>query len=493
MRLKSIFCAVLVLSILTSCAAWNGQWKAKSRGPSSEIISTDVLNYSQTIIDKVATREFNSLNCSSELDQYKLFFDSLLKKLSTEDMKSQGLDILEKNFQARLAIHSSLEIMPTECKSKIKSLYLSMRLAEDFVGVHLYSDTQISADKIKYKEQPVPIYEADKYHPFYVGAGIDSKEKFQFKNGDIMITKGISFVSSTISELASPKSVYSHIVFVHVHDKTGVVSTIESYVGQGVSLFTIDDALKNENARIVVLRPKDSVLAAKAANYMYEKVQKLKEDKKVIPYDYNLDFNDNSRLSCEEVAYDSFKAMSEGKMIIPEIESEILLDDAKFLKRIGVKKGAMMVPTDMETDSRFSLVLDWTDYRVIRDSWRKDALLGEMFRWIQDYDYRIYENATSVAAKIIWSTRYIPGLWTMMSKISGIPADFTKDVPSITISTMASLKTIGSILLEEVTRADNESFKSKGKWLTKNELSEVLDRFRQSNPKNLRKVFREKK
>ena len=131
--------------------------------------------------------------------------------------------------------------------------------------------------------------------------------------------------------------------------------------------------------------------------------------------------------------------------------------------------------------------------RVIRDSWRKDALLGEMFRWIQDYDYRIYENATSVAAKIIWSTRYIPGLWTMMSKISGIPADFTKDVPSITISTMASLKTIGSILLEEVTRADNESFKSKGKWLTKNELSEVLDRFRQSNPKNLRKVFREKK
>jgi hypothetical protein len=150
----------------------------------------------------------------------------------------------------------------------------------------------------------------------------------------------------------------------------------------------------------------------------------------------------------------------------------------------------MMVPTDMETDSRFEIVLDWTDYRVMRDSWRKDALLGEIFRWIGQYNYRIHENMTSIAAKVIWSTRYVPGLWGMLSNISGIPKDFTKDVPSLTISTMASLKSIGNVLLPVVTSADQEFFAKKGKWMTKEELGQALDDYRKKNPKKLQKVFR---
>ncbi len=490
---SNIFFTCALIATFSSCSSWTGNWKDKKRNPSSEQSSSDVLSFSQSIVDKVATREFNASNCMSELDHYTSYYTELPKKISVDVMKNGGQDILAASFEARLALHTSLEILPLECKAKMKSLYLAMRLSEDFIGAHLYSDEQISAGSIKYPEQAIPIYEGEKYHPYYVGNGIDPKAKFQFKNGDIMITKGVSFVSSTISELASPKSVFSHIVFVHVDDKSGEVTTIESYVGKGVSIFSMEDALKNENARIVVLRPKDSVLAGRAANYMFDKVQSLKKNKNFIPYDYKLDFSDNTRLSCEEVAYDAFKTVSQGKVIIPELESEILLDDAKFLERVGVKKGPMMVPTDMETDSRFNLVLDWTDYRVIRDSWRKDALLGEMFHWIQAYDYKIYENMTSIAAKVLWSTRYIPGLWNMASRISGIPADFTKDVPSLTVSTMASLKTIGGLLLSEANKVDEEAFKTNGKWMAKNELGEALDRYRQTNPKALRKVFREKK
>jgi hypothetical protein len=80
----------------------------------------------------------------------------------------------------------------------------------------------------------------------------------------------------------------------------------------------------------------------------------------------------------------------------------------------------------------------------------------------------------------------------MMSKISGIPKDFTKDVPSITISTMASLKTIGTELLPVVTKADQEYFEKNGKWMTTEELRVVLDEYRKTDPKKLRKVFRAK-
>ena len=128
----------------------------------------------------------------------------------------------------------------------------------------------------------------------------------------------------------------------------------------------------------------------------------------------------------------------------------------------------------------------------MRDSWRKDAVLGEMFRWIDERDYKIHENLTSVAAKAIWSTRYIPGLWGMMAKISGLPKDFTKDVPSITIATMASLKTIGGILLPEIKKADEEYFAQNGKWMSTEMLRDALEKFRESNPKDLRKVFRER-
>jgi len=169
------------------------------------------------------------------------------------------------------------------------------------------------------------------------------------------------------------------------------------------------------------------------------------------------------------------------------------MTDTSFLNRIGIKQGAMMVPADMETDARFEVILDWTDYRLMRDSWRKDAILGEMFRWIDEREYKIHENLTSIAAKVIWSTRYIPGVWGMMSKISGIPKDFTKDVPSITISTMASLKTIGSILLAEINRADKEYYATYGKWMSTEMLRESLEKFRATEPKDLRKVFRERR
>jgi hypothetical protein len=464
------------------------------RGVSStEQGNLDLLAESKSIIDLVATREINSETCERELGSLISDYQLLSpQNLELAVLKADGQKILDLSFDARLALHSILEILPTGCRLKLKELNLLIRSSEDYVGVHFYPDEQISSSSIKFPEQPAPVYEAAAYHPYHLGAGVDPKAKFEFRNGDIMITKGVSFVSSTISEIGHPRSLFSHIVFVHVDKETKEVNTIESYVGKGVGLYPIEEALKNENARILILRSKDADLAGRAADYMYDKVVALKKEKKIIPYDYDLDFSDNSKLSCEEVAYDSFKHASEGKVILPEVMSQITMNDASFLNRIGIKKGAMMVPNDMETDSRFDIVLDWTDYRLMRDSWRKDSVLGEMFRWIDEDKYKIHENMTSIAAKAIWSTRYIPGVWGMLAKVSGIPKDFTKDVPSLTISTMASLKTIGGILLPEITKADQEYHDKNGKWMSTEMLRDSLEKFRESEPKDLRKVFRER-
>ena len=487
MRMKFLISFLIVL--LSSCSSS----KLGRNISSMDKKYFDLSAESQIIIDLIATRKINGENCQRELDNLIVDYQLInTQGLDLDVLKSDGQEILNSSFEARIALHSIVNLFPVDCRIKLKQLNLAIRGAEDYVGVHFYHDDQVPAESIIFKDQPTPIYNESAYHPFHLGKGINSKEKFEFKNGDVMVTKGVSFVSSTISEIATPRSLFSHIVFIHVDKITKEVTTIESYVGKGVNIYPIEDALKNENARILVLRSKNSEMASSAADYMFNKVLELKKMNKIIPYDYLLDFNDNTKLSCEEVAFDSFKFASGGKVIIPEDMSTVLMKDTSFLKRIGIRKGAMMVPADMETDSRFDIALDWTDYRLMRDSWRKDASLGEMFKWINERDYKIYENLTSVAARGIWSTRYIPGLWNMMAHLSGIPKDFTKDVPPITISTMGSLKTIGSILLPEVTRADQEYYKKNGKWMTTELLRDSLETFRESDPKKLRKVFRER-
>jgi hypothetical protein len=489
--LSLLFCLLMFIS---SCSSLSPLESKAMRGVSSaEQGGLDLLAESKSIIDLVATREINSETCEHELSSLISDYQLLSpQNLELAVLKADGQKILDLSFEARLALHSILDLLPNGCRIKLKELNLLIRSSEDYVGVHYYKDEQISSSTIKFPEQPVPVYESAAYHPYHVGAGIDPKTKFEFRNGDIMITKGVSFVSSTISEIAHPRSLFSHIVFVHVDKETKIVTTIESYVGKGVSIFPITDALQNENARILVLRSKNAEIASKAADYMYDKVVALKKQKKFIPYDYDLDFSDNTKLSCEEVAYDSFKQASDGKVLLPETMSLITMNDTSFLSRIGIKKGAMMVPNDMETDSRFDVVLDWTDFRLMRDSWRKDAILGEMFRWIDEEHYKIHENLNSIAAKVIWSTRYIPGVWGMMSKLSGIPKDFTKDVPPVTIATMASLKTIGNILLPVITKADQEYYEKNGKWMSTEMIKDTLEKFRETDPKDLRKVFRER-
>lgn len=481
---------LILIMICVSCSKNEFKRKPTSVG----LDKSDLIEINKRIQESVNDKMITKDNCNEVLNDYMDKFD----KISPVDYDStqvelDGQTILNESFLARYKLHTLLSTLPESCNVKIKNLFYSMRSIEDLVGVLYYKDEQISADSLDYQKEKTPIYEKEAYHPYQLAPGMSDKNKFEFKNGDIMITKGISFVSSTISEIANPKSLFSHIVFIHVDEKTKAVSTIESYVGKGVEIYPIEVALRNENARILVLRPKNQELAAKAANYMYDKVVQLRAKKKIIPYDYDLDFSDNKKLSCEEVAYDAFKTMSNGTFVIPEQMSLITLSDKNFLDRIGIKKGPMMVPSDMETDSRFEIVLDWTDYRIMRDSWRKDAVLGEMFRWSEEHKYSIHENFTSIAARVVWATRYIPGLWNMMAKVSGLPKDFTKDVPSKTIATMASLKGIGGELLPVVTKADEDYFKLTGRWLSSKDLRKSLESYRVTHPKKLEKVYRPRK
>jgi len=420
--------------------------------------------------------ELSSEHCQEQVQTLTSLFKNYIPNKEDIELYSQDTTILlEQFFQARMAIHRKLESLPQRCIQDIKGLYREMRKVEDHIGVLGYKDIQLSPKEIDFNKQATPLIEGNKFRPYF-----KNMQNVQLLPGDIMITKGVSIISSTISNMSIEPSVFSHIVYVY-QDADRALGTIESYIGKGVQLFPLDVALKNENARILVLRAKDRSLAQKAHRYIYERVKKSIEDHQTIHYDYKLDFSDNTSLSCEEIAYDAFNVASLGKFKIPFASSYVYLKDKKFLKSSGLRDGENMLPSDMEVDPRFEVVLDWTDYRLIRDNHRKDALLKAIFSWINKKNYQMNNTFTSSLGKILWSTRQISFLWPLASRLTGIPKDFEPQVPGTGIAFISNLKALESALLPKLEIADRNFFSKHGRYMLEAEMISLLENIRQED------------
>lgn len=438
----------------------------------------------------------NSSNCLSFLYETNQFFQNWQPdRLDQDQFKNSGASLLKSFFQARISLHRQMENWPNTCLLEVRSVFVQMRLAEDLVGLVTYGDKQITAESINFENQAVPLLEASKYRPFH-----STEINFQFKPGDIMITKGVSAISSTISSVSVKPSLFSHIVFVYKDPASEKWGTIESYIGKGVDFYPMDKALLNENARILVLRPKNQALAKSAHDYMFHRVSESLQAKKRIPYDYQQDFTNSRHLSCEEIAYDAFKTASSGNFIIPWIESAIDVKDRKFVESAGLRNGNIMLPGDMETDPRFDIVLDWTDYRLMRDNWRKDAVTEEMVRWINDESYIFRNTLNASLGKLLWKAREIKYLWPLASKISGIPRDFEVEVPADGIALIANLRAFATPVVKLIQIEDEKFFKTHQRWMSRQELRmainkirvEDLDVFRSEQPSAFHHFFRAK-
>lgn len=503
-------------------------------------------------LSDLQTTKIDKNNCSSilgKLDQLYVDWAPLQSELKM--IKKNGYSILEENFEARMLIHSYLDRMSQDCLVQAKKLFRNMRAFEDSVGLITYADKQISSDDVKFAEEPIPLIETEHYRPYFIGPAFKKNSSprandmsqapfLDYKKGDLMITKGISLISGTISSVATPQSLFSHIVFVANYFETyeakkakeqgdsnaptktksnsdfvnaNGFGTLESYIGTGVNFFTMREALLNENARILVLRAKDQKLATNAHDYITKRVietsqykveeeQKFREGKitnlsepletmslkRKIRYDYKQDFSDNTDLSCEEIAFDAYKTASKNKFVIPTKTSQVQMRDVQMAEDMGLHNGDMMFPSDMETDARFDIVLDWTDYRFIRDNWRKDAVMSEIFRWVNEENYIMNTSGPSALGGLAWKAREIKFLWPWLSRITSIPENWEPGVPVGGIKMVGNIKNAGGKILEEITRQDKNFFKKNNRWMTRSELRYYINEIRKVDLKTYQRT-----
>ncbi len=389
------------------------------------------------------------------------------------DLKAHAMDTINSFWQLRLSIHRKLPDVKRDCVILARDVFHKLRDGEDYLGDFAYSVKQENPAKLDFQKQPVPIYDRKAYPPYFVRPDLDDPQ-FKFQAGDLMLARGVSFISAIISQISDNRSHFSHVVFVDVNAKTQKVGTVESYVGVGVAHYDIDFALKNENARLLVLRPKDATMGQKATDF----ANKAARDK--ISYDYSMNFADYSKMSCVELAIYAYDKASLGQVKVPMNPANLTLDNPDFLNKMNLKKGHIITPDDLETDPNFDLVLDWKDYRLLRDSRHKDAILSELMRWMSDLHYNFHDTLKSTAAKyLVQPSRKTP-LWPLVRLVTGAP-NIDKEIPAKTLGVMTVLNSVAEDLLEEIRKQDEVYFQKHQRPMTNAQLRETLERIRQED------------
>lgn len=415
-----------------------------------------------------------------ELQQKVKNFD--WNSFTNEDLKAHAVGIMNSSWQLRLGIHRRLAEVDKECILLARDVFHGLRDAEDYLGYFAFSVSKADPADLDFQKQPVPIYDRQAYPPYFVRADLD-ETKFKFRSGDLMLARGISFTSAIISQISDNRSHFSHVVFVDVNEKTQVPFTIESYVGVGVKPYEINFALKNENARLLVLRPKDAGLGKGASIFA-----NLSANSR-IPYDYAMNFKEYSALSCVELSIYAYDKASQGALKLPLYPAQLTLNNRDFLDKMGLKKGPLITPDDLETDPNFELVLDWKDYRLVRDSRHRDAILSEMMRWMNDLKYKFHWTMKSVVAEnLIYPSRPTP-LWPLVQKLTGSP-DIDKEIPRETLGVMTVLNQTGDLLLAELRKQDDAYLFRYHRPMTNKQLRDVLENIRRTDIKTIHSLFR---
>ena len=466
--------ALLCLSVLfiQSCA-FNNRFVA-----SVDLVPPpldDLLKASETIAEDVTNQHFPEA-CVSYLSRLEKSIDDLdIKSLPRKDLLKHAEAISDNSWKIRTGLHKRLSEFDQPCVYQIQSSFRQFRFIEDYLLEMHNQVTHVSPTPkdFDFSIQPIPMM--DQTPSFYVTKMSGEEKEIKFETGDMLVTRGVSFLSAMIARLGDRGTQFSHIVWVDKNAK-GEIKTIESYVGVGVAFYEIQAALRNENARILWLRAKDKNLSKIASEKISKLVSDALENDRPIKYDYELNFEDPKTMSCAEVSQVAFQLASDGKFRIPYYPNSI--NGGKSLtERLKIESGPTYEPGDMEIDPRFELVGEFKDLRLTRDSRQKDAVLSAMFRWMNEAKYELKDSLKSkMAGGLIYNIRRT-FLWPLVKKVLKLN-DFSKEVPRNMVKTVALIDQVAGAMFTELKARDEAFEKEHGVPMTAVGLSAELEKMR---------------
>ena len=467
--------------LLASCAYWkhptNPNRQIQNVSTSLEKFTSNPVGWADELITIQAGGNLESF-CKLDVPQQTQMltmvdFDTLNKPV----IEASGVEFLKKSFLVKRAFNANLPLVSKECRRILVPFFRELRQVEDYIGELAYKEKDKNASEIDFTKVPVPILDERAYSPYQTVPEYRNQKGFIFEAGDVVLTRGISFSSSTISQSTDDGTHFSHGVFIHKEAGKEKLQTIESYLQTGTKYYSIEDAMKNENTRVAVFRPRDRSLGQKASDIMAKRLNDANQAGTGIPYDYSMDLKEYSKMTCAEIIIASYDWASNGTLMIPEQDSSVRITSPYFLKKINVRPGRTFSPVNMEIDSRFEFVMEWRDYSLVRDQRQKDMIAKKIIEWIENEKYLLRGTMTTFGIKAAWSLRKVPLVWNIISRPLKLD-NIQKDMPAEFLVTVAQLRDVGQVLLKATKKADEDHKKQYGYPMSEKKLQAFLEEFR---------------
>jgi hypothetical protein len=220
-------------------------------------------------------------------------------------------------------------------------------------------------------------------------------------SGDILISRGGFATSALIARGNDFAGNYSHSALVYVHPKTHLSSIIEAHIERGVVISSLEDYLRDVKLRVMVLRLRsdlpalasDSLLPHHAAEYALKRAEQ-----KHIPYDFAMDFSDDSKWFCSEVVSTAYRAYGVNLwMNLSYLSSHGL---RSWLAGFGVRNFATQEPSDLEYDPQLQIVAEWRDLETLRKDHLDNAVTEVLLDGSNRGDPLLYDHYLLPVARL---------------------------------------------------------------------------------------------
>jgi hypothetical protein len=445
-RLALALALTAVVGILASCSSE----KTRDSSSSSSASETPPLaDSTDSIISEIESSSFPN-DCVTYLQN----FESTLSALKSAQLVEKG-PLLAKGFwKVQLALHDHLPDVSVDCVKEIRNTEKLLRSAEDYL---------IEREAAPLDDPNFP------YQSFY-RRGISTS--FQFKDGDILITRGNDFLSTLLSRTGDYTAQFSQLIFIHVDPDTKEMRGMSAYIGAGAKLISVEKTiLENalDNVRVLILRGKDQDLASRAAEFTFKRFTSQLADGRVVPFDYSLTTSDHSAFTSPKIVQYGYETISNGDFELPQHPSHFS-EETWLTKRMGLQPSDIFNPSDIEVDARFDLIGEWRNPKLTEASRRKDVVLETTLQWIKNEDYTFQSSTRSAAATD-------EGQWPFFAKAPASHA-LPKKIPHKILYNAAQLNFVTDILLNELTREDHEFKKKTSVPMSAGELRTALEKFK---------------
>lgn len=200
-------------------------------------------------------------------------------------------------------------------------------------------------------------------------------------SGDLLVSRGGAEVSALISRGNDYPGNFSHVALIYIDEKNRPY-LVEAHIEKGVAISSAEEYINDKKLRCMVLRPRANLEQLKRDPMLPQKVAKLAFDeanKRHIPYDFKMNFNDSSAMFCSEVGSYAYK--KNGIQLWKGVSTISLQGVVNWLHAFGVENFVTQMPSDLEYDPQLSIVAEWrnpeTLYKDHIDNAVMDVLLED--------------------------------------------------------------------------------------------------------------------